>query len=245
MRPVPRRLRSRLQASAFTLVELLVVIAVIAILASMAAPTLIDALKQAQKSQCKSNLRQTSSTLLIYAKDHSTCLPYFVPGMPYGREHTYSLEPFDDQGHYDMRRNGVWGGLGLLYRHHYAADHRIFYCPSAEADGMTPRGYTFTPIASATSTIRSSYLYRVPSSLLITDSKKGRSLALVMDNLIGTGYEPDPLVRDHELGINVLYNDGHVEWFTDARGQYVYLWGDHWKNFLPIADRRTYTATGG
>ena len=237
--------RPRPRTRAFTLIELLVVIAVIAILVSMAAPTIMDALKQAQQSQCKSNLRQISSTLLVYAKDHDTCLPSFVPGMPYGREHTYSLEPYDDQGHYDMRRDGVWGGLGLLYRHRFAADHRIFYCPSAEATGLTPGGYTFTPLASASATIRSSYLYRVPSTFRITDSKKGRAIALVVDNLIGTGYEPDPLVRNHELGHNVLYNDSHVEWFADPTGQYVYLWGDHWKNFLPIADRRAYTPAGG
>jgi prepilin-type N-terminal cleavage/methylation domain-containing protein len=52
----------------FTLVELLVVIAVIAVLIGVLLPTLARARRQASKIQCQSNLRQVGAQLLIYAQ---------------------------------------------------------------------------------------------------------------------------------------------------------------------------------
>lgn len=59
----------------FTLVELLVVIAVIAILASMILPALRSALDKARAIQCTNNHKQLSTSTLLYVDDNKGYLP--------------------------------------------------------------------------------------------------------------------------------------------------------------------------
>lgn len=61
---------------AFTLVELLVVIGIIAILASLALPPLARARARGQSTHCLNNLRQFGLALQLYAGDHEDELPY-------------------------------------------------------------------------------------------------------------------------------------------------------------------------
>ena len=60
---------------AFTLVELLVVIAVIAILAALLLPALAAAKEKGYRAQCINNLKQLSLGIQAYADDHGDQLP--------------------------------------------------------------------------------------------------------------------------------------------------------------------------
>src|SRR4051812_23917649 len=59
-----------LRRSAFTLVELLTVIAIIAVLASLLLSTISRGKSLAVATKCKSNLRQLSLALTVYGDDH-------------------------------------------------------------------------------------------------------------------------------------------------------------------------------
>jgi prepilin-type N-terminal cleavage/methylation domain-containing protein/prepilin-type processing-associated H-X9-DG protein len=70
---------------AFTLVELLVVIGIIAVLIAILLPALQKAKKQANRTQCMSNMHQLGQILLIYADEQNGFL--FPPMMGWDNEH--------------------------------------------------------------------------------------------------------------------------------------------------------------
>ena len=59
----------------FTLIEMLVVIAIIAFLASLMSPSLMSALDASRRVACQNNLRQQYLGLSTYAGDFNDCLP--------------------------------------------------------------------------------------------------------------------------------------------------------------------------
>jgi prepilin-type N-terminal cleavage/methylation domain-containing protein/prepilin-type processing-associated H-X9-DG protein len=66
---------TRKQRSAFTLIEMLVVIAIIAVLAALLLPALSRAKASAQRTDCLNNLRQISLGIHLYAEDNGELLP--------------------------------------------------------------------------------------------------------------------------------------------------------------------------
>ncbi|EIP98993.1 prepilin-type N-terminal cleavage/methylation domain-containing protein [Opitutaceae bacterium TAV1] len=78
-----RRLRAASRplrpAAAFTLIELLTVIAIIGILAAIIIPVVGKVRESARRAQCVSNLRQIANAVLLFADDHRGVLPGGIP----------------------------------------------------------------------------------------------------------------------------------------------------------------------
>ncbi|HVT89833.1 MAG TPA: type II secretion system protein [Tepidisphaeraceae bacterium] len=84
-----RRKERRVRSPAFTLVELLVVMGIIAMLVSILLPALAGAQKQAKSVQCKSNLRNLGLILYQYVNENKGWLFPVGPDGPDGRPTTY------------------------------------------------------------------------------------------------------------------------------------------------------------
>ncbi len=85
-----------MRRTAFTLVELLVVIAVLALLAGILAPSVSAAREVGRRARCLANLHHIHMGLLSYGNANSQCLPPFA-GAGYGLS---------------MAVSGHWGGTG-------------------------------------------------------------------------------------------------------------------------------------
>lgn len=133
----------RAKDRAFTLIELLTVIAIIAILAAILIPTVGKVRSVAKSANCKSNLRQIGQQLVLYANDNKLTLP---------------KDPFNQQGGYingDGQKAGgqprITGQNGILAFHLYpyaakvdrsklgisplTPTHPNFICPSLVLPG--------------------------------------------------------------------------------------------------------------
>ncbi len=85
--------------AAFTLVELLVVIGIIAVLVGILLPTLSKARDRAQTVSCQANLRQIYTAARIYAAENRDSLPF---GMVFNKQ--YPCRPADRRRNLGLHR---------------------------------------------------------------------------------------------------------------------------------------------
>jgi prepilin-type N-terminal cleavage/methylation domain-containing protein/prepilin-type processing-associated H-X9-DG protein len=132
----------------FTLVELLIVIAIIAILTAILLPVFARAREKSRQTVCLSNMKQIALATLIYAQDYDDVCPLYYDGYPIvgmprsiGWAGTVSSNP-----HY-------WTELIQPYvqkqsSHDFNTASKLFVCPDASYNAAQVTAHGTSEIAS-------------------------------------------------------------------------------------------------
>jgi prepilin-type N-terminal cleavage/methylation domain-containing protein/prepilin-type processing-associated H-X9-DG protein len=203
----------------FTLIELLIVIAIIAILASILFPVFGRARENARRSSCQSNMKQIGLAFVQYTQDYDELLPLTSDGeTALGVEGGWNY--YTVFGNTNARFNMSKSSLMP-----YLKNVQIFVCPSDTYAQASGNSYA------ANSCV---FGDRISGTML----RPGKSLAAFEDTarwmLLGeesdaTGktstddafiYLPDKsnyLSTRHLDGSNLTFIDGHVKWYRPEK----------------------------
>jgi len=99
-----RTMRGRTTCHGFTLVEMLVVIAIIAVLAAIVFPVFNIARQKVRKTTCIHNLQQLGMAIKLYASDHRDRYPVFHDSDDYSITHRFTHSSSGDWGRWGVPR---------------------------------------------------------------------------------------------------------------------------------------------
>jgi len=217
---------------AFTLVELLIVIGIIACLIALLLPALAQAREAEHRIHCASNQRQILMAVIMYANENQGWMP--VP-TPAGGPVTYGIQSYNyiaigmtDFGLLDWN----WGRLWPYISHDPQVRERVFNCPSDDAtlrlaadvygapDQAHPRNFSYcfnrqleiqeNPVATA---LRSSQIRHPEHKILVLEQQNPRTTVGNVNTSSPFGPVPIiPLLTSRHSGLaNEGFGDGHVE----------------------------------
>ncbi len=187
---------------AFTLLELLVVMAIVAVLAALLLPALQGGYIKARQTWCSSNLRQVGLVFHSFAHDHGSAFPHQVAVAQGGSRELNARLPVTTSGwlvHPDAFRS-LSNELG---------NPKVALCPAVRS--------TVTRFAQFSATNATYFLsvrsaYDQPGSVLAGDNNL--SVHPAARSVAGAGSPPLELgwTKDRHGGRgNLLFADGHVE----------------------------------
>jgi prepilin-type N-terminal cleavage/methylation domain-containing protein/prepilin-type processing-associated H-X9-DG protein len=202
---------------AFTLVELLVVIGIIAVLTSLLLPTLGRARESARRTACLSNLRQVHAVFYLYASENRDLVP-----LGYRK----GIKQYNSMVYSGMSMKYCF--FGVLYLDGRMAQPEVFYCPSNLDPQSTFNSETNPwppdPIAAPTRNCYTGYGCRPEVELADEFQITGNTIAgatvpvpkltsfkskAIFADLVAA---PARLDLRHKTGVNVLYGDGSATW---------------------------------
>lgn len=200
------------RARAFSLMDVLVSIGVIAVLISLLLPSLGPVKETARQVACRSGVRQIGLGIAMFADDHRDLIPaslYLKQRGSQGPQPAQTVCLTVDPDGPASKSGFTWDGLGVLYAEQYLGTPGIFYCPShkaqfrfsdQEAVWHNPDGL-----------IVGNYQYRAmgPNGKVFLSEIEPKRAALVSDSLRSADE------FNHPAGVNVLRADLSVFWFSD------------------------------
>lgn len=181
---------------AFTLIELLAVIAIIGLLASLLLPVLSSATEKGRRTDCLNNLRQVNLAIRLYAEDDADLLPVLPIPNPY---------PNGIGAYYKQLVKGYLGLAGPA-----SPAEKVFICPSDRVI-WSQIGHAFTSYTFNGYEVGPGDIARITGQKL--DSIKHPSKAVLVGEwtaFFGGSWHP-PVNQDYPDAKNVLsFVDGHA-----------------------------------
>jgi prepilin-type N-terminal cleavage/methylation domain-containing protein/prepilin-type processing-associated H-X9-DG protein len=210
---------------AFTLVELLVVISIVALLMALLIPSLQRARKQVRAVVCQANLKQWSTTIALYTEDNEGYLP---KGLAYGifflldsggnsddPNAPESMHPVDTKGiaccpmavkrgtgpfSYTISKTYVEGWMGSTFK---AWEMTSIGRPFRGSYGVN--GWVFDYYS------RSQYHQRIPPRLNVYSIKDRAKIPLLLDHVLPMSWPYEELCRpprfpDFGIGMQFCIN---------------------------------------
>ena len=195
----------------FTLVEILVVIAIIGVLAALLFAVFSRAREKGRSASCQNNLRQIAIAMQQYVGDNDGAFPPIFSVINEDPDNFKSLD---------------WDGM----INPYIKSRAIFYCPTNKAEsswvytGGNVAGYAYNNV----DLNRLDKKAKVFSGLRESKFDSLSDIVLNYDYPIYVGdsseYEtieascgPQPLIDLHSGGANFSYGDGHVKWLSSQQ----------------------------
>ena len=219
--------------TAFTLVELLVVIASIGILAALLLPVLQRSKLAAQRTVCLNNLKQIGLAVKMYANEHGDLLPAATkPPMDYWKTNGIDI--------WNVYKSYVKSYLGL--KGPSSGDDKIFACP---ADKFYNFGYatsfTNVPLHEQAHSDFSSYDFNTGNLRLNSKTGKSRFPGIAGQNgdsvleptkTILVGEMPAWIPFSwHDRQTSLQFNDAMNQlYFVDGHVSYVPIYWDATKS---------------
>ncbi len=201
--------------AAFTLIELLTVIAIIAILAGLILPVYFTARGEAYQISCISNLRQIGMAIEMYASDSNGLYPWAV-------DPTDRYTPQIWNGYPQFQQEIPYMPMLQDVLQPYIRNRQIFDCPADS--GYQVEDFTGFPLNASPSSFQAfgtSYNYRTEIAFRHAGDASfsdPSNLNVLMD---ASGRWHGGLILD-QYRYNVLYADQHVK--NLSRSQLEYLW---------------------
>jgi hypothetical protein len=215
--------------SAFTLIELAVVIATLAILVTLVLPALAGVQNKGGRMQCANNLRQIGIGSMIYAGEYRGWLPICsiggvnsypnivnnLGGMHYTR---YVFSSDFSSPNSKVSTNATlssYQNLGYLYRVGIIGNANVFFCPDQWGTLLGADYYSPLLTTDAGGIVRSSYAFN-PRIVNPTNNVIARRYQKASDlqphKLLAVDYfDTGVFAHFRERGWNVLFSDGSVQ----------------------------------
>jgi len=203
---------NRRSQPAFTLIELLTVIAIIAVLAGLLFPVFLTARGKAREISCVSNLRQIGLAIRMYAQDYDELYPWAVdPTDKYTPEIWSPYPEFQAQIPF----------MPMMHEalQPYVRSQALFRCPSDS--GYDVEDFTGMPLDARPSSYQkfgTSYNFRTEIAFRHLGEASMRDPTGVNVMFDASGRWHGGLILD-QMRYNVLHGDGHTKNLNRAQVQ--------------------------